>query len=191
MFFLSRRYFRYFDWISFFLIVILCLVGLAFVFSSTYQQDKLFSVFFKKQLFGIASGLIIYLICSMTNFYAFCRIGYNLNFLVIALLIFTKLKGSIGMGAQRWINLVIFKFQPSELAKLFFPPFITHYLHVHKDILIPKFRDFLYPILVMLTTTILILRQPDLGTALLFFFSGLLVLWFAGMKPKFFIWFFS
>ncbi len=48
-------------------------------------------------------------------------------------LLVTIIKGSIGMGAQRWINVGFTKFQPSELTKLFFPAFVTYYLCTEKQ----------------------------------------------------------
>ena len=45
----------------------------------------------------------------------------------VLLLIFTLIKGSVGMGAQRWVNLGFIKFQSSDLAKLFFPMFLSYY----------------------------------------------------------------
>ena len=62
MFLIDRRYFRYFDWISFLLICVLCLIGLFFVFSATYKPEVPYSIFFKKQAFGIVTGLLIYFI---------------------------------------------------------------------------------------------------------------------------------
>src|SRR5689334_13039774 len=107
MLFFDRRYFRYFDWASFFLILVLSSIGLLFVFSATYRPDAPYSLFFKKQLFGLCSGLIIYLFFCMIDYRALMRWGYLGYFLTLGLLIFTLIKGSIGMGAQRWINLGI------------------------------------------------------------------------------------
>ncbi|MBT3456469.1 rod shape-determining protein RodA [bacterium] len=182
-----RRYLRYFDWASFFLVLAICTIGLAFVFSATYQPDRPLSIFFKKQLFGILSGIVIYFVASLINHNTFCKLGHNTNYLVIALLVFTKLKGSIGMGAQRWINLFFFKFQPSELAKLFFSPFITYHFHTYGQTIIQRFKIFIYPLTILAITSFLILRQPDLGTALVFFFGGLILLWFSGIKRRFFV----
>jgi len=83
------------------------------VLSATYRPEVAFSIFFKKQLFGIISGLIIYSICCLIDYRTFERWGYFLYFAVIALLIVTMIKGSWGMGGKRWINLGITKFQPS------------------------------------------------------------------------------
>ena len=185
---IDRRYFYHFDWISFALTIILSAIGLAFVFSSTTNEHVIHSIFFKKQSLGVLFGIVLYFTFCFLDFRALCRTGYFLYFVVMGLLLFTLIKGKIGMGAQRWIDLKFIRFQPSEVAKLFFPAFLTYYLYTENDV--PVYRlDSFYPILGILTiSSLLILKQPDLGTAIIFFTSGLIMLWLAGISPKFFKW---
>ncbi len=188
MWLIDQRYIRSFDWISFFVVLILATLGLLFVFSATYRPDLPYSLFFKKQLFGIITGLIIYFIFCAVDYRTLERTGYFLYFLVIALLIFTIIKGSIGMGAQRWINIGITKFQPSELTKLFLPSFISYYLFTEeKELSALTFSDFLPLFFILGTSFFLIRKQPDLGTALIVLLSGIILLWLAGLRRKFFI----
>jgi rod shape determining protein RodA len=123
MFFIDRRRVHYFDWISFSIIVLLSVMSLLFVFSATYSPEKPLSIFFQKQILGIMSGFIIYFVMCAINHRSLERWGYFLFFFTMVLLVFTLFKGSVGLGAQRWINLGFIKFQPSELTKLFFPAF--------------------------------------------------------------------
>jgi len=183
----TRRKKTYFDWLSLSIITALSLIGLLFVWSATYNPDVSHSVFFKRQLFGIISGLIIYLICAFSDYRLLLRLGYFCYFIVIALLLFTIIKGTVGMGAQRWINLGIVKVQPSELAKLLLPPFITYYLYTKNSTFIFKNKHFIFILLVVFITVLLILKQPDLGTALILVFSGLLSVWLAGLNKKWFL----
>ncbi len=186
MIFFDRRYFRYFDWITFFLSLLISSLGLLFVFSATYRPDAMYSVFFKKQLLGMCTGYILYFICCAIDYRTLMRWGYAAYFITMGLLIFTLFKGSIGMGGQRWINLGIIKFQPSEFSKLFLPAFITYYLKL-QDKLKYVFKDFT-PILAIIAVSFLLIRkQPDLGTALILLFSGTAMLWFSGISKKFFI----
>lgn len=187
MFLINKRLFRHFDWISFALIISLACIGLLFIFSATYKPEHPFSLFFKKQTFGIVSGIVLYLIGSVIDYRTWMRLGYFLYMAAIGLLVFTLIKGSIGMGAQRWINLFFFKLQPSELIKLLFPAFFAHYLHTHKNTEHLSFRHFVPIIATLTVSTLLILKQPDLGTALIIFLSGLILLWMAGVNKKFFI----
>lgn len=183
----TKRYFKYFDWISFGLMMLLASIGLIFVFSATYTEIQPFSVFFKKQLFGIISGIFLYIIFSITDYRNLAHWGSIGYFLVTSLLVFTLIKGAIGMGAQRWIDLLFFRFQPSELAKLFLPAFITYHLYERNDVPQYHFADYLPILFTLGISTVLILKQPDLGTALLILCVGLLLLWFAGLSKKFFL----
>ena len=187
MTFFDRRYIKNFDWTIFFLIIALSLIGLMFVFSATYKPEMPYSTFFKKQLFGVISGFLIYFLCCTIDYRMALRWGYLCYITIIALLVFTLIKGSIGMGGQRWIDIGFIKFQPSEFAKLFFPAFITYYFYAHRDYFENTWYDFI-PILIPLgISTILVLKQPDLGTAIVLFTSGLITLWLAGLNKKFFI----
>lgn len=188
MIFISRRFIRYFDWISFFLVMSIAIFGITFVYSATYQQNSSnLSIFFTKQLFGLLSGIGIYFFCSMLDYRTVCRIGFFLYFASIGILIATMIKGSIGMGAQRWIDLGLFKFQPSELSKIFFPMFITYYFLQDAQNTQPFQKDYIIPLSIMLTSALLIIKQPDLGTGLIILFSGAVMLWFIGLSNKFFI----
>ncbi len=184
---LNKKLFRHFDWISFLLILALSSLGLIFIFSATYSPEKPFSLFFKKQTFGIIAGIVIYLFCSAIDYRTWMRLGYFLYALALGLLAFTLIKGSVGMGAQRWVNLFFFKLQTSELIKLLFPAFFAHYLQTHKNTESISFKHFIPIIGVLLLSTFLILKQPDLGTGLIVFSSGLILLWLAGINKKFFL----
>jgi Bacterial cell division membrane protein len=102
----------------------------------------------------------------------------------MGLLLFTIAKGSIAMGGQRWINLGFTKFQPSEMAKLLFPAFVAYFLSTQRDDFDFKFRDFVPTLIVLAVSFLLILKQPDLGTALIILFSGMIILWIAGIGKK-------
>ncbi len=188
----DRRYFRYFDWISFILTLSLLGLGLLFVFSATYRPEHHISLFFKKQLIGSAIGIIIYFVFCCLDIKRLSRwalIGY---FLLLVLLVYSMLSGLIAKGGRRWVSLYFFSFQPSELAKLCLPAFIASYF---SDLEIPKyhaepplsFRDFLFPVGMLFCGFILILKQPDLGTALIVLFAGLVLFWFIGIPRKFFL----
>lgn len=183
----QRQYRDYFDWLSFWLIVTISCMGLMAIFSATYQAEDFFSLFFKKQSFGFLSGLLIYGYCATIDTQRAIRAGYFAYFALLILLLITLLKGSVGMGAQRWIDLKIVRFQPSELAKLLLPPFITYYLQTHDEEYSFSFNDFLPLLGIIGLSFLVVLKQPDLGTALVIAFSGMVMLWYAGLSKRFFI----
>ncbi len=175
------------DWISFILTLLIASIGLLSVFSATYMPDKPFSLFFKKQAIGLCIGIALYWLFCFIDYRSLMRWGYFCYFIVIGLLIFTLLKGSIGMGAQRWINLLFFKLQPSELAKPLFPAFVAYYFFTHRETDRSTLKDMLPIIAILFLSFLLIMKQPDLGTALIIACSGLILLWLAGAPRKFFL----
>ena len=174
-----------FDWLVTIIILLLATFGLFFIHSTTTNIQVCFSKYFYKQLFGLIFGFFIYLFFYFKKPVSLRRLGYTGFIITLGLLIFTIIKGSVGMGAQRWINLGIIKFQPSELAKLFFPAFLVYYLYENgKE---PVFKN-IFPLLTIFSVClILILKQPDLGTAILVGLGGLILFAYAGLSHKFFI----
>jgi rod shape determining protein RodA len=178
---IDRRYLSHFDWLNLALLLILCCLSSFLVLSATYRPDQPFSPFFNKQIFGLASGLLIYFICAGIDYRTCMRWGVPAYLFLIGLLSFTLIKGSIGLGAQRWVSIAGIKFQPSELAKLLFPPTAVA-IALHEQ-LRPRYR-FGLPLLLLAISAILILKQPDLGTALLVASSGITLLWVIGMPTR-------
>ncbi|MFA5983964.1 MAG: rod shape-determining protein RodA [Methylococcaceae bacterium] len=101
----------------------------------------------------------------------------------IALLLAVLIMGQIGKGAQRWLDIGFFRFQPSEMIKITTPMMMAWYLAEHS--LPPKWRHILIAGTLILIPTLLIAKQPDLGTALLVASSGAAVLFFAGLSWRF------
>jgi rod shape determining protein RodA len=97
----------------------------------------------------------------------------------VAFLLAVLVAGEIGKGAQRWLDLGVFRFQPSEIMKLAVPMMVAWYLSEHP--LPPATRHIVSACLVILAPTLLIAKQPDLGTALLVASAGVFVLLFAGI----------
>ena len=198
-----------FDWFSTTILLILTTIGLLFVFSTTLQnkdltnleninltdissnvllnnsKHKFYSTYFIKQLWGSLVGILIYSLISFSKPRELLRLGYLAFVATFILLIFTLVKGSVGMGAQRWINLGFIKFQPSELVKIFFPPFCVYYLFEREKP--PTIYNFLPLIIIFAISLWLILKQPDLGTAILVGLGGLVLFMHAGLPKKFFL----
>ncbi len=181
-----NKFLYHFDWGAFGLTILIGCIGLLFVLSATTSPEQTFSLFFKKQAIGLLVGIGIYLGCTFLDYRSLMRWGHIAFIVLIGVLIFTLIKGSIGMGAQRWINLGFIKLQPSELAKLFFPPYTAYYLFTHKKQK-REFKDFIPLLAILGISFLLILKQPDLGTALIIAFSGFSLFWLAGLPKKFFI----
>ena len=88
--------------------------------------------------------------------------------------------GEVGKGAQRWLDLGLFRFQPSEIMKIAVPMMLAWYLA--EAALPPARLRLLIATIILITPTLLVAKQPDLGTALLIASSGIFVLLLAGMR---------
>ncbi len=103
--------------------------------------------------------------------------------LSIVLLVSVLIVGQIGKGAQRWLDLYFFRFQPSELSKLAVPMMIAWFLA--EKSLPPRWHRLLIAVLMIIVPVLLIAQQPDLGTALLVASAGISMLLLAGLSLRF------
>ena len=101
--------------------------------------------------------------------------GLGLLFIVLAV-------GIIGKGAQRWIDLGIFRFQPSEIMKIGVPMMVAWLLT--RSTLPPRFSVLIFAVLIVLIPAALVILQPDLGTGLLIALAGIIVIFLAGISWK-------
>jgi len=99
----------------------------------------------------------------------------------LVLLVVVALAGDVGKGAQRWLDLGVIRFQPSEIMKLAVPMMCAWYLHQRP--LPPSLRDVCAVFLIVTIPVALIAEQPDLGTALLVMAAGMIVLVMSGLSP--------
>ena len=100
----------------------------------------------------------------------------------VLLLVAVLFMGVSSKGAQRWIQLPGFRFQPSEVIKLIMP--ITMAAFMAKRPLPPSFKDVALALLIIAVPVLLIARQPDLGTSILIGASGVFVLLLAGLRKR-------
>ncbi len=136
---------------------------------------------------GMRSCLaFLLMIClAHVNPYQFKRYSTILYTFGVVLLVAVLLLGVFGKGAQRWLDLGFFRFQPSEMLKIATPMMIAWYLSEHA--LPPKSRELVGAVILICIPTLLIAKQPDLGTAMLVASSGAAVLFFAGLSWKFIV----
>jgi rod shape determining protein RodA len=101
---------------------------------------------------------------------------------VLGMLLLVMVEGEVGGGAQRWLSVGVFSFQPSELMKLAVPMMVAWYLHDRR--LPPTLMSLFVLSLIVLVPALLIERQPDLGTAMLVVAAGLLTILLAGISLR-------
>ncbi len=133
-------------------------------------------------------AMLIYLVLNKQKQYWFVHLATPLYFISLIMLILVFWVGTKINGAQRWLHIGI-NMQPSELAKFAVPLFITSFLQKSSYNGFAEISNFKYliAIIIILIPSLLILKQPDLGTAILVFLSGFFVLIYARLPKKFLI----
>jgi rod shape determining protein RodA len=101
----------------------------------------------------------------------------------LILLIVVAVAGDVGKGAQRWLDLGVVRFQPSEIMKLGVPMMCAWYLHQRP--LPPSLRDIAVVLVAIIVPVLLIAEQPDLGTSLLVLAAGVIVLFMGGLSTAY------
>ena len=160
------------------LVGLVLIAGVSFlVLYSAGGQDMQILV---KQLARIGLAFVLMTVLAHVDPQQFQRYSLALYTLGVMLLIAVLIIGQMGKGAQRWLDLGVFRFQPSELLKITTPMMVAWYLSEHP--LPPPWRAILVAALITLVPALLIAKQPDLGTALLVISAGSAVIFFAGIS---------
>lgn len=130
--------------------------------------------------FGVALLVMFGLAMIDIRYYYHC--AYAFYFVTLFLLFVVEITGHIGMGAQRWINLGLFKIQPSELMKIGMVLFLARYFSTTTLQNIRTIRGILIPAVMTVLPVGLICLQPDLGTALMLLFTATIMQFVVGVQ---------
>ncbi|MEM2125891.1 MAG: FtsW/RodA/SpoVE family cell cycle protein [Candidatus Methanosuratincola sp.] len=162
-----REWWRTVDWVLVACAGFLLLIGLLALWSASSVQPG--HAHFKKQLIWLGMGIPILLLFWMVDARFWARARVLLYILNLALLcaVFIPKFGESARGAQRWIDLGPLQFQPSELAKLLLVLTLSAHFESAKE-KIRSLSGFLLSLVHVLPFFILVFRQPDLGTSLIF-----------------------
>jgi len=157
-------------------LLLLSAVGLVVLYSAGGQSTDVLA----RQAIRMAAGFAAMLVLAQMPPQQFARWTpwvYGIGmFLLAAVLVM----GEIGKGAQRWLDFGVLRFQPSEIMKVAVPMMVAWYLA--ENPLPPRRRALAVASIMIVVPTLMIARQPDLGTALLLASSGLFVLLFSGVS---------
>ncbi len=135
-----------------------------------------------KQIRWIALGLVLMFAVVCVDYRLIIRWAYVIHATAIFLLVMVYLYGTVTHGSQRWINLAGFSFQPSELVKLTLVLALARYFNDRKQPEAFTLRGLFIPILMVLIPFGMIVRQPDLGSALLLIILFGSIALFVGVK---------
>jgi rod shape determining protein RodA len=156
-------------------LLLLCIIGLAVLYSATSGEMPAIT----RQSIRFALGFAALVFLAQLDPKDLARLSPWLYLIGVGLLLVVMLMGYSGKGAQRWLDLGFIRFQPSELLKIFLPMMAAW--HFSKKPLPPSLLQIFVVLVIIAIPAGLILRQPDLGTALLITFGGVSVIFLAGI----------
>jgi rod shape determining protein RodA len=182
------RLFKHVDFTLIFLVTGLCILGLLVIYSTTHQENINEGVMqiTRRQLIHILTGLFFCLLVTIIDYHDIVKIAIPLFFLSLIMLVYVIFFGKNVGGSRRWIQLAGFEFQPAEFAKITLIIFLADFLNKQKEE-IPNFLYFSLPFFFTGILMLLIYKQPDLGTAIVFFAITLLMIFIAGISWKYII----
>ncbi|SEO19775.1 cell elongation-specific peptidoglycan biosynthesis regulator RodA [Salinihabitans flavidus] len=173
----------YLNWALILLVIAVAGIGALMLYSVAGGS---FSPWAEPQIKRFAVGLALMLIIAMVPIWFWRSISGAAYLVSLILLVLVEVMGSVGMGAQRWIDLGFVRLQPSELTKFTLVMALAAYYDWLPGPRTSRPIWVLLPILVILLPTLLVLQQPDLGTALLLLIGGAMVMFLAGVHWSYF-----
>jgi len=166
-------------WLLILLIAGVAGVGFAMLYSAAGGDMNPWA---ERQMMRFGVGTMIMIVVATIDVRIWLRYAYILYFVALALLVGVEVGGYVGMGAQRWISLGVINIQPSELMKIFMVLALARYFHGIAVEDIGRISRLIVPIVMVAVPTALILRQPDLGTAIMLAMTAGAVMFLAGVR---------
>lgn len=169
---IDRRLIQNFDWVLFLVVCILALIGITTIYSATktitFKNGTITALpYYIKQMIWVGIGIVALFLVLFIDYRKLGKHSYLIYGISLFLLILVLFIGKSGMGAQRWFSLGPISFQPSEITKLFLVISLAWFLSEEqsgpmklKDLILPAFFFLFLPLF-------LVLKQPDLGTAVM------------------------
>ena len=172
-----------FDFTLFFLILLLGIISLFAMYSS---ERGSFSYYTQNHLYRFSVFFLLFIMVSFFKIQFWYKSAYIFYFIILTLLFAVDFFGVTASGSKRWINLFFINLQPSELMKVSLIIFLARYYNKIPLQNVNNIKYILIPFLSFLIPVILVVSQPDLGTAVLIAISGLVVIWLTGFRLKYF-----
>ena len=180
---IEQNRFGKFDFPLFWAAVALWAIGILLVYSATYsiESGRLAGIY-KQQIIWVAMAIVIIvaIVCVPSRFFfgfAYVLFGLSLAFLLVA-----TVAGMSAKGAERWIVIAGFKFQPSEFAKIGLLLALARYLS-ENTLSLERISSFIVPSILIAVPFVLVLKQPDLGTAMVFIAMVIPMFYWGGLRP--------
>jgi len=167
------------NWVLVLLLSLLCGAGLLMLYSAGGGAADPWAT---RQALRFAVCLVLLLIVALVDIRFWYRMAYPIYGGALLLLAAVEVAGSIGMGAQRWIDFQVFQLQPSEVMKIALVLGLARYFHALAPEDTGKPARLIVPLLLVMVPVGLVLKQPDLGTAGMLLAAGGAVFFCAGVR---------
>lgn len=165
----ERTLFKRIDWNFVFVIFALNLIGLMNLYSATHgphSQDV--ASLFINQILWLTIGWSVFFVMTLLDYSIVSRIAYVLYVINLGAILYVTLFGEVAYGAQRWIDLGFFRYQPSETMKIAMIMVLAKTLSFQRsDGSGMGLRDLILPVILMIVPFGLVVEQPDLGTGMM------------------------
>lgn len=178
----DRRLLTHIDSPLLLLLLFTAALGILNLYSSTSNWNLAGTAVYIRQAYWLGLGLGLALLVSLVDYRHLYHAAPIAYLVVVGLLAFVLLFGKTSMGATRWIDLGPFHLQPSEIMKPVMVMMLARYFSRQENPLGHSLRDLLLPGILLALPLLLIMKQPDLGTALLLLFIGSTMILFAGVR---------
>jgi rod shape determining protein RodA len=181
----DRRLITHFDWTFFTALLVMAGVGIVSIYSANALAASAFrKSLYLRQITWLGIGLGGLAVACTISYRNLARFAYVIFGLTLAALLVVLVLGKTGLGAQRWIRIGPLTVQPSEFAKLALILFLARYFDDHRDALHHP-RTLLLPAGLTVIFMLLVLKQPDLGTALLLGFIAVGMFLLVGLPIRY------
>jgi rod shape determining protein RodA len=167
------------NWGLILLLTVIAGIGFVMLYSAANGSLQPWAL---RQMVRFVAGIVLLVGISLVDPRFWLRYAYAIYGTALALLVAVEIAGDIGMGAQRWISLGVLNLQPSEVMKIALIIVLARYFHSLPESAEGKLRHLVWPALLALVPAALVLRQPDLGTALMLLMITATMFFLAGVR---------
>jgi len=166
------------------LIAVICGIGFAMLYSAANGTLQPWA---SRQMTRFAMAFVPMLLVAIIDIRHWFRSAYWIYAVALVLVVAVDLRGFVGMGAPRWIDLGVIQLQPSEIMTIGLVLALARYFHCVPNENIGRLSRLIPPVLMTMIPVGLVLKQPDLGTAMLLLASGAIMCFLGGVKLRMFV----
>ncbi len=179
---IDRRLVTNFDWTLIGLVCAISLAGILNVYSASAAYKLSGAPYYLKQLNWMAFGLLLSLVVASLDYHILEDFSYWFYGFLLLLLIAVLLVGKRSLGATRWLNLGLFTIQPSELMKIVIIITFARYFNNYHAVGGLTVKEMFFPLALLVVPALLIMKQPDLGTATLVVLIAFSMAFYVGFR---------